>query len=249
MQAAALALETGTGVYAFDGNTGDVHVRAGSVVQLAVPEEDPLHIVPKNARLCSVQYVEHAAGAASTQTDGDDTYYGGAWDVRMPYDATCYPLSIRGRGVEPAANRNRIQYGAPALQPAPPYPPPPPPPPFVLDHTSAPLAVSGEAGVYTVGGTATPFFVAAGEAYAWNIDPQHGLHIAPAMPFGAGGLGCAPDFGMPMAGCSSELHNSQLYHYGTCSLTFPADATCYPMSLVCANHGDMASVARILGVV
>ena len=120
-------------------------VRAGSVVQLAVPEEDPLRIVPKNARLCSVQYVQNAAGAASTQTDGDDTYYGGAWDVRMPYDATCYPLSIRGRGVEPAANRNRIQYGAPALQPAPPYPPPPPPPPFVLDHTAAKLRRSPSA--------------------------------------------------------------------------------------------------------
>ena len=43
-------------------------------------------------------------------------------------------------------------------------PPPPPPPPFVLDHTSAPLAVSGEAGVYTVGGTATPFFRQRGRA-------------------------------------------------------------------------------------
>ena len=249
VQAAALVLETGTGVYAFDGNTGDVHVRAGSVVQLAVPDEDPLHIVPKNARICNVGYAQHAVGAASTQTDGGDTYYGGAWDVRMPYDATCYPLSIRGRGVPPAANRNRIQYGAPALQPAPPYPPPPPPPPFVLDHTSAPLAVSGDAGVYTVGGTADPFFVAPGEPYAWHIDPQHSLYIAPAMPFGVGGLECAPDFAMPTAGCSGDVHNGLLYHYGTCSLAFPADATCYPMSLVCANHGDMASVARILGVV
>jgi len=294
VQTATLALEATTEIYAFDGNTGDVHVRAGSVVQLAVPETFPLRIVPKNARLCSVQYVQNAAGAASTQTDGDDTYYGGAWDVRMPYDAMCYPLSIRGRGVSPAANRNRLQYGAPALQPAPPAPPPPPPPSppsppaappspmpspppsfppsppptpppplsplplppppspppsFVLDHTAGALAVNGDGNVYTVDGTAAPFFVTAGEAYAWTIDPQHGLYIAPAREFGAGGLECTPAFAMPTAGCFGEPHNSQLYHYGTCSLTFPADATCYPMSLVCVNHPSMASAARTLGVV
>lgn len=244
------------GTYSFNGHTGNFNLVAGDTLTLEIPAAAPLRVAPRVSVNCDPSY-ESAGGA--TSASGASTFYSGSWRVRVPYAERCYPLSLESPAAPDEANRDRLQYGTPATRPAPPWPPPPPPSPSppppvqpspppmpVLDYTVSPYYVEGNSNlVYTVGGSDEPFLVTEGETYTWAIVPTHPLYIAPARNFGVLGLECAPSF----SNCGGSSAGGTLYHYGFCDITFTADASCYPMSLFCANHGLMGAAARIQGAV
>ena len=108
-----------------------------------------------------------------------------------------------------------------------------------MQHT-----ISAANGVYLVDGSADVFSVVAGDTYEWLIFPTHPLRIVPARPFGVLGAACAVTWltgGLVQTGGHS-------YFTGSSTLTFPNDASCYPLDLFCAFHGDMASTGRVWGL-
>ena len=112
-----------------------------------------------------------------------------------------------------------------------PSPPPPPSTPPVVQHE-----VTAVGGVYLVDGTSIAFAVTPGDVARYNIPASHPLRI-----YGQD-LGCDPTW-VAVDGTTSGLPD---HHAGLWELTYPANPSCYPLTMYCQYHGVMGSGDRIL---
>ena len=217
-------------VVVLNGGTDPVLVDTGLVYEFTLPESTPLAIVGPGD--CTPQWT----GAQDAPTDG---YYSGVWNATFPTDQGCFPMSLVDDTSSVRAD-NRL-----LAPPAPPPPPPPPPAPVLEIPTAQHYVLADEYGVYTMAGSPDPFRVIEGEAYTLAIFPTHPLHIVPAVTTDLMGGSCAPS----VSGCASVTDGTRQYYQGFCTVMFPADQICYPMSMLCYIHGSMDSLDRIAGSV